>query len=425
MTVIDTARQAGHTRDKNSVKSAPSEAASGQSIPDPASIRRILVTAYGHIGDVLPAGPVLRALHETYPQARISMLALKYVRETMMACPYLDEFIILKETRHKRGSRLGQIEQLLQFARLAPRLYGRFDLVLNLHINTRALSIIGWLTGAKIRAGFPDATLPRLVTHPAQALPKTASYLDFNRLIVEAIGITTMPTGLELWTTPGDEQTVQSLLDEHQVAANELLIGLHPGTHWTCQQWSPKEWALLADQLVSRYGARLILSGAEDERELARAIIDLMTVKDARPIDATGRTNFLQFAALVKRLDLFICVNSSAPKVALAMKTPTLNLLGYESPVWNVPIHDEPMTIIRGCDDTNAVEYWCPYNIWGNTSGCHRAECIGIGGLSLITPAMVLRQVERRLNVRRGAPTSKSSAIRPKASQNLLPPDGV
>ncbi len=377
-------------------------------MPNPASIRRILVTAYGHIGDVLPAGPALRALRETYPQAHITMLAQTQVKEMMTACPYLDEFIVLKDAKHKLGSTWSKIERLFQFMQLTPRLYRRFDLVLSFHINIRALTLISWLTGAKVRVGIPASNLPHMVTHMARPPAKTDSYADVNRYVLEAIGITNVSTRLELWPSPGDEKDVQVLLDEYGVSANDLLIGLHPGTHWTCQQWSPKNWAHIADQLVSRYHARIIISGSADEHELAKAIIDHMTVKDASLIDLTGRTSFLGFAALVKRLDVLICVNSSAPKVALAVNTPTLNLVGYENPTWYLPpIHHEPMTIIRGCEDASAIEHWCPYNIWGTTNGCHRAECMGIGGLSLITPAMVLRQVERRVKTHQAIETSQ------------------
>lgn len=367
-----------------------------QSISGAASVRRILVTAYGHIADVLPSGPALRALRETYPQARITVLAVGYVQEMLAACPYVDEVIIFRDFKYK-GSRWGKLEQVLKLAQLAPRLYGRFDLALVLHARSRFLSRLIWLSGAKMRAGFLDAASPRMLTHPARALDTLGSFREENRRVLEAIGITTMPEGLELWPRPDDEQAVDRLLAEAGVAADDLLIGLHPGSHWTCQQWSPTEWARIADELVAHYNARLVITGTKDERDLAEAIIAQMREKEARPIDATGRTSILQFAGLVKRLNLLICVNSAASQVGLAVGTPTLNLVGYENPVWTAPLKTEPMTIIRGCDDSNAVEYWCPYHVWGRLSECHRAECVGIGGLSLITPAMVLRQVERRL----------------------------
>jgi len=382
--------------------SAHQTGATERRLPDPALVRRILVTAYGHIADVLPSGPALRALRETYPQARITVLAVGYVQEMLAACPYVDEVLVFQDFKHK-GSRWGKVEQLLRLAQLTPRLYGRYDLALVLHARSRFLSRLVWLSGARVRAGLPDVASPRMLTHPARPLDGLASFREENRRVLEAIGITTMPEGLELWPTLHDEEAIKALLAEHQVADDDLLIGLHPGSHWTCQQWSPKEWARVADELVTRYHARLVITGTADERELAEAISSQMTAQDVRPIDATGRTGILQFAALVKRLNVLLCVNSAASQVGLAVGTPTLNLVGYENPVWTAPLKTEAMAIIRGCDDSNAVEYWCPYHVWGRLSQCHRAECVGIGGLSLITPAMVLRQVERQLKSGGGA----------------------
>jgi heptosyltransferase-2 len=378
-------------------------------IPDPASVRRILVTAYGHIADVLPSGPALHALRETYPKARITLLIVGYVKEMMQACPYVDEVVVMKDFKHK-GSRWRKAEQILKLVELLPRLYGRFDMALILHARSRFLSLLVWLTGAKARAGFLDVASPRMLTHPATASKGIPSFREENRRVLEAVGVTTMPASLELWPTPQDEQSVKALLAEHKVADSDLVIALHPGSHWTCQQWTTQEWAHIADALIERYGARVVITGTEDERELAEAIIQQMTNKEASPIDATGQTSILQFAALIQRVNLLICVNSAASQVALAMKTSCLNLVGYESPVWTAPLKSEPMTIIRGCDDTNAVEHWCPYDVWGRLSQCHRAECVGIGGLSLITPTMVLRQVERHFKARQDATNNAPSA---------------
>lgn len=365
-------------------------------MPDPASIRRILVTAYGHIADVLPSGPALRALRAAYPQARITVLAVGYVKEMLEACPYIDEVLIIEDFKHK-GTRLGKVEQLLKLAQWTPRLYGRFDMALVFHARSRFLSRLAWLSGAKVRAGFLDVASASMLTHRAQPFEGIASFRDENRRVLEAVGVTSMPESLELWPSARDEDAITALFKEHKLTDDEVVIGLHPGSHWTCQQWSPKEWARVADDLISRYHARIIITGTDDERDLAAAIINQMAVKEVSPVDVTGRTSILQFAALLKRLNLLICVNSAASQVGLAVGTPTLNLVGYENPVWTAPLKTEPMTIIRGCDDSNAVEYWCPYHIWGKLSQCHRAECVGIGGLSLITPAMVLRQAQRQL----------------------------
>jgi len=218
--------------------------------------------------------------------------------------------------------------------------------------------------------------------------------------VLEAVGITTMGKGLELTPSDADMRYARDLLAAEGVQEGDLVIGLHPGSHWTCQQWDASEWGALADELVTRYSARLVITGAADERDWAEAIVDHMRVKDAHVINATGKTSIMQFAALIRSLTCLVCVNSSASQIALAVQTPVVNLVGYENPVWTAPIAGEAMTIVRGCDDSTAVESWCPYNVWGKLSQCHRAECIGIGGLSLIRRERVMREVDKWLQTR-------------------------
>jgi ADP-heptose:LPS heptosyltransferase len=347
-------------------------------------------------------------LRQTYAHARITVIGYSYAREILVACPYVDTVITIETFEQKRGTRWSRLVRLAKAAQLAPRLYGRFDLAIIFHAQPKFTTYLAWVSGARVRVGllYDDS---RMLTHRARQINWITSWREENRLVLEAIGVTNLTDELEIWPTPGDEQAIQALLSRHGVADDALLIGLHPGSHWTCQQWSPKDWAALADALVSRYGADLIITGTGDERHLADAIRQQMKARAAHLIDATGQTSALQFAALVRRMDLFICVNSAAPQVSVAVKTPTLDLLGYEKLAYNPPVEGEPITIIRGCDDATAVENWCPYNIWGKVNGCHRAECMGIGGLSLITPNMVLRQAERHLKARRKTPTSSSA----------------
>lgn len=361
-----------------------------------AEIRRILVTAYGHIADVLPTFAALRALRQAYPDARITVMAVEYVREMFEQRPDVDEVLIVRDFKYK-GSWRGKVEQIVRLAQLFPRLYRRYDMALVMHARTRFLTRVAWLSGARIRAGFADVASPGMLTNPARPLTSLVSFREENRRVLEAVGVTTMGAGLELSPSDVDSETVHQFLAAQGIQEGDLLIGLHPGSHWTCQQWDTNEWSALADELVTRFGARLIISGTHDEQELADAIIAQMRVKDAVVINAAGKTSIMQFAALIRSLACLVCVNSAASQIALAVNTPVVNLVGYENPVWTAPAKGEPMVIVRGCDDTNAVEHWCPYNVWGKLSQCHRAECVGIGGLSLIQRERVAREVEKWL----------------------------
>lgn len=360
------------------------------------SIRSILVMAYGHIADVLPSFAALRALRQAYPGARITVLTVEYVREMFERCPHVDETLVIRDFKYK-GTRRGKLEQLIRLAQLAPRLFKRYDMTLVLHARTRFLTRLAWLSGARIRAGFVDVASPRMLTHQARPLTALASFREENRRVLEAVGVTRMGTQLEFTPTARHRDAMRQLLAAEGVHDGDLLIGVHPGSHWTCQQWDTAEWAALVDHLVTRFGARVVITGSADEVDLANTIINRMVVKDASVVNAAGRTSIMEFAALIDLLTCLVCVNSAASQVALAVNTPVVNLIGYENPVWTAPLASEPMTIVRGCDDAHAPASWCPYNVWGKLSECHRSECVGIGGLSLIRRDRVAREVEKWL----------------------------
>jgi ADP-heptose:LPS heptosyltransferase len=370
----------------------------------PTGIKSIMVMAYGHIADVLPALAALRALRQTYPDAHIVVFAVEYVREMFERCPDVNEVLIIKDFKHK-ATRRAKLEKLVRLAQLTPRVYGRYDMALVFHAQLGFLTHLAWASGARIRAGFDDGEKLTRLTHPARPMTTRLSFREENRRVLEAIGITTMGKGLDLTPTDEDIQAMRSLLAAEGVAEGALLIGLHPGSHWTCQQWNPRQWGALADELVTRHDATLVITGSQEEDEWARAICDHMTVKAARVINATGKTSIMQFAALIRLMDCLVCVNSAASQLALAVHTPVVNLVGFENPVWTAPVSGEPMTMVRGCDDSTAVENWCPYNVWGKLSQCHRAECIDIGGLALIQRDRVLREVEKWLEASEQSPT--------------------
>ncbi len=367
-----------------------------QAAQDATNVRRILVMAYGHIADVLPTFTALRALRQTYPDAHIAVLAVEYVREMFEQCADVDEVIIMKDFKYK-GTRRGKLEHVLRLVQMLPRVYRRYDMALILHARTRFLTRLAWLSGARIRAGFLDVASPRMLTNPARPLTAYVSFREENRRVLQAVGIATMGAGLEFTPSDHDMAAVRQLLVAQGVTDRDLLIGLHPGSHWTCQQWDVAEWSALADDLVTRFGARIVISGGPGESELASAIISQMRSNTAGVINLAGRTSIMRFAALIRSLTCLICVNSAASQIALAVHTPVVNLVGYENPVWTAPIAGEPMAIVRGCDDTTALASWCPYNVWGKLSECHRAECVGIGGMSLIRRDRVTREVEKWL----------------------------
>ena len=99
-----------------------------------------------HIGDLMLATPVLRTLRANYPDARISLLADKKLRDLVEHNKHIDECLLID--KKGKDDHFGSLWQFIAGLRKK-----KFDLVINLHRNERA-SAIAAFSGAKRIVGY-------------------------------------------------------------------------------------------------------------------------------------------------------------------------------------------------------------------------------------------------------------------------------
>ena len=108
--------------------------------------KNILVINLMHIGDLMLATPVLRTLRANYPDARISLLADKKLRDLVEHNKHIDECLLID--KKGKDDHFGSLWQFIAGLRKK-----KFDLVINLHRNERA-SAIAAFSGAKRIVGY-------------------------------------------------------------------------------------------------------------------------------------------------------------------------------------------------------------------------------------------------------------------------------
>ena len=105
--------------------------------------RNILVINLMHLGDLMLVTPVLRTLRANYPQARITLLADKKLRDLVEFNPHLDECLFLDKK--------GEDNHPLAFLKFIMKVRAKhFDLVINLHRNERASALAAFSGGGHI-----------------------------------------------------------------------------------------------------------------------------------------------------------------------------------------------------------------------------------------------------------------------------------
>jgi ADP-heptose:LPS heptosyltransferase len=343
---------------------------------------RILVIVYGHVADTMASIPGLRSLRRAYPSARIEVLVVRGSEPILRHCPYVDELVTWQDFQLK-GTRLAKLEKAARLSALGTRLRGRrYDAVLVFHRSFRSIRRLAATTGAAVRAGIGDAGDG--YTNTARPPAGIHSSREENARVLAAIGIEEDGGPVELWTTPDEEAAADRLL---AAAGSAPRIGLHPGSDWSCQQWLPEAWAEVGRTLRSRLGASFVITGSGSELALQD---EIALGLGASAVRAAGATSLGELVALVRRLDLLICVNSAAAAIARSVGTPAVVLLGPE---------DARLTGLEAGEHLSIVQpglrrepgSWCEFGRWGVLSGCESPMCRGIGGLDLLDPADVAR----------------------------------
>jgi heptosyltransferase III len=292
---------------------------------DEVDMRNILVIKLRYIGDVLLATPVLRALRERFPDARLTMAVNRGTEEVIKWNPDLNEIIVVE-----RGGLVGQIRLLQEFRRR------RFDAVVDLTDGDRS-AFLTRVSGAPVRIGFNEEQRWRgmlyttIVASPAGSVHR----LERDFAALSPFGIKAKASPLILETSAEGEYQAARLLKEVGVMNEDghipkPLVLLHPGARYWFKSWPFERFSELADRLTDEYGCRILLGGGAQDVEMATAICGRAK---SFPIALAGRATLLQFAAVLKRCALFVGNDNGAMHMAAAVSTPVVGLFGPSNPL--------------------------------------------------------------------------------------------
>jgi heptosyltransferase-2/heptosyltransferase-3 len=165
-------------------------------------------------------------------------------------------------------------------------------------------------------------------------------------------------TALRYQLTVQEVEAIEEYLSEKGIARDALLVAVHPGAGAAVKQWSAEGYAAVADDLVTRHGARLIITGGRSELDLAWTVSARMF---AVPIVAAGDTTLGELAALFKRCRLVIGPDSGPLHVAVAVGTPSVHLYGPVNPQkfgpWGPGGRHRVVISRRDCVPCNRLDY--------------------------------------------------------------------
>jgi ADP-heptose:LPS heptosyltransferase len=309
---------------------------------------KILVIRPGGIGDAILLFPMLQGLRQTWPEARLDVLA---------------------EGRNSGIFSGRTVDRVLRYDRpggLVRALREGYDLVIDSEQTHYLSAAIACLTRAEVRVGFATNRRRWMFTHRVAYSREVYEVYSFLDLLSAATG---RAVGFDA------DRPFFPVEDQHRSWADEALGGLqgeriaviHPGASTRLRRWDPARYPQVARLLIERGLAVVIIGSPADKAAAARVARGL---PEGRALDLSGRASLPQAAAVIARATLYVSADTGPLHLAYGVGVPTVHLFGPGELVKWAPAGRRYRTVRKAVPCSPCTRY-------GHTPPCcHGVRCM-------------------------------------------------
>jgi ADP-heptose:LPS heptosyltransferase len=281
-------------------------------------VRRILIYKLDHLGDVLLATPVLRAIRRQYPAAEIRIVIGEWSRNILAHNPYVDEIVIYNSGRFARPPYTPH-----SFRELKVKLGSwKPDLVIGLrddwHTITDSLFSGAQRSqrgGVHLREWWEQKRRGTPYSHEIDRLWKSMSPL----------GIQPERGGrLDYFVADEERRRVAGIMAARGIRPPFAVV--HAGASVPLKEWPVERFAAVARHIATEGYGQLVLIGSPDEVGHSARLGALIGELD--PIDISGTLDVRTTAALLERASLYLGADGGMMHIATALNVPTIGLFG-------------------------------------------------------------------------------------------------
>jgi ADP-heptose:LPS heptosyltransferase len=315
-------------------------------------IRKILlIRPHQGLGDLLLATPIFRALKDSPQRPQLHFLADTYNRIAIERNPRLDKVWFWDKRKMVWPWRLWAFLRRLRAE--------RFDLaiVISSHIPSFTSFVIARLSGARIVWGYTTppfyngANWSRHLAHVEldAPSPEVPEYVKFIGL-VRPLGVESSFEP-EFYVTLEEKEWAKARWREFTFAPDDRVVGLFLGGNpdRPARLWSAAEWVQLAKGLAQEKRLRLMavvppwgLRSGSKARE--PGCYEEFSAALGSRLPVFFDSSLSRVAALLQRLDLFVCPDGGLFHIAIAAHVPTIGLFFETDPEGWVP----PVPWVKG-----------------------------------------------------------------------------
>jgi lipopolysaccharide heptosyltransferase II len=312
------------------------------------SARRILAVRLDNMGDVLMTTPALRAIKESAPGRKITLLASPAGAATAAFIPEIDDVIELAAPwMPDNPANADALHELVDVLRAR-----RFDAAVIFTVYTQnplPAAMLCWMANIPLRLAHCRENPYHLLTHwVADPEPHELLRHEVRRQLdlLATVGCTTADERLSFQLHPQDSLRAMEKLRQAGVDLERPWMVVHPGASAASRRYPVEHFAQALDSIMANTTCQPVVTGSTDELPLVQRLRNRM----AAPVASLASQLTLgELAAVIAPAALLISNNTGPVHLASSLGTPVVDLYALTNPQhspWKVPnrvlYHDVP-----------------------------------------------------------------------------------
>lgn len=303
--------------------------------------RVLIIPIMTRVGDLVCATASFRALKLALPASHLSVIAGKKVIDVVRSNKRIDLLVNLNDIPFKGFFGRGRLFRYLYS--------NRFDYVVSLTNNpfnnlVAFFSFAPWRIKTTVASPSIAERLTNWMTN-RYLLFSAGSHLPSQYVnLLGFLGVPFTPPVKEVFPTREGEAKAEAFFKERGVASSDLVIGITVSAGNAVKEWPEDRFAALADHLVNHYGAKIIFLDSAGNSPKVTRVIGLMKEKE-KVFPATD-FSLAEVPSLVRRLKVFIAVDTGLIYVADALGIPLIDIIGPFDAREQAPVNERSVWIV-------------------------------------------------------------------------------
>jgi len=318
-------------------------------------IDNIGVVMFGLLGDVLIRTPILRALKELYPSAKITGIVDPIGEQILEHNSFIDNIFVVdrKKEKNKFKQNLKKIKAILEVRKQ------KFDLIVNLY-NAGSSRIMVQLSGAKYKLGFCNQEKKNIYNIindcESDRLKEKQTLYNYIISIIEPLSDKKYDLKPVFDLDGTSEEMMSQYLNEQEYKKDKIYL-LNLGASKEDKILENEKYFYIVKYIYEQYGYIPAVISNPGQEYLQATLINDFLQNSKVPYIKLPTLELVDIASLLKLTKFIITPDTGLMHLAMVFDNYIMTIFTYTHPIFVDPKNDKFISVYESFDEGKLYQH--------------------------------------------------------------------